>query len=155
MDHVVTFSFPDETRIAEAIRAVRKFCLQTGDKVYASAVVIKDRDGKLSVQEISSGGHGAIIVAALIGALAGLPAGPAAAAITASGGAMIGAAADLTSHDHFIAFAASIAERAHPGGAVIVAEVDEDSAPSFRGIMETVGATAMRLPPSQHKIATG
>jgi uncharacterized membrane protein len=155
MDQVFTFTFPDETRIAEAIRVVRKFCSETRGKVYASAVVTKDRDGKLSVQEISRPGHGATIVAALIGALAGLPAGAAAAAIMASGGVMIGGAADLTSHDHFTELAASIADKAPAGGAVIVAEIDEDSAPAFRAIMEAVGATSMRLPQSQHKIATG
>jgi uncharacterized membrane protein len=58
-------------------------------------------DGKLSVQEITKEGHGGTLVAALIGALAGLAVGLVAAAITATGGAVIGNAADLSTEDDF------------------------------------------------------
>ena len=154
MDQFVALSFPDQAKMDEATRAVRRFHSEVADRLYASAVVTRAADGKLSVQEITKAGHGGTIIAALIGALAGLPAGPVAAAVMAAGGAAIGDAADLTVQDHFTEFANCIAEKVTPGGAVIVSEVAEDSAPSFRTTLERAGGTAMRLPPSQHKLET-
>jgi hypothetical protein len=51
----------------------------------------------------------------LIGALAGVPAGPAAAVIMAAGGAAIGNAADLIAEDDFTEFADNVAG-AHTAG---------------------------------------
>ena len=151
MDQLIIFSFPDQTKIADAIDALRKF---NSDRLYASAIVAKANDGTISVQQITKAGHGGTIVAALLGALAGLPAGPAATAIMAAAGTIIGAGADLTIHDHFTEFASHIAENLAPGGAVIVAEVAEDSAPSLRSTMERAGGTVTRPSPSQQKLET-
>jgi len=146
MTEFVALSFPDQVKIDDAIRSLRKFHSEHSHKLYASAVVTKATDGKLSIQEITREGHGSTIVAALIGALAGLPAGPAAAAIMATGGAVIGNAADLTIQDHFTEFADNIAESVPLGGAMIVADVAEDGLPVFRAAMESIGGTVMGLP---------
>ena len=155
MTQLVAISFPDRARIDEAVRTLRKFHLEHGNRLYASAVVAKATDGKLSVQEITREGHGGAIVAALIGALAGLPAGPAAATIMATGGAVIGDAADLTAQAHFTEFANGIADKVPLGGAAVVADVAEDGVPAFQAGMVSVGGTAMRLPTTHFTRATG
>jgi len=101
VNRLVESTFPDQTKIAQAIRALQKFHSERTIKMYGSAVVTKSADGKLSVREITKEGHGGTLVAALIGALAGLAVGPVAAAITATGGAIIGNAADLSAEDDF------------------------------------------------------
>jgi uncharacterized membrane protein len=142
----VALGFPDQTRIDKAIRAVEKFQSNHSDSLYASAVVSKSTDGKISVQEIIREGHGGTVVAALIGALAGLPAGPAAATIMAAGGAVIGEAADLISDDHFAECVNKITNSIPLGGAAVIADVAEGDVPLFRTTMESIGGNAIGLP---------
>lgn len=141
MNQLVALSFPDQMKIEEAIRALRKLCSE--HSLYASVVVTKDSEGKLSVQEITKEGRGGTAVGALIGALAGLPAGPAAAAIMATGGALIGNAADLTIEGDFTELTNSIADKTPPGGAVIIADVTEESMSGFRTKMQAIGGTVI------------
>jgi uncharacterized membrane protein len=141
MNQFVALSLPDQMKVDEAISALRRLHSERSIKLFASAVVTKDADGKLSIQEITKEGRGGTAVGALIGALAGLPAGPAAAAIMATGGAAIGNAADLTIEDDFSEFANSI--KVPPGGAVIVADVTEESMSDFRAMMQDVGGTVI------------
>jgi uncharacterized membrane protein len=125
---------------------VKKFHSDHSARLYASAVVSKASDGKISVQEIFREGHGGTIAAALIGALAGLPAGPAAAAVMATGGALIGNAADLITQDHFAECANKITDSIPLGGAVVIADVAEGDVPLFRTTMESIGGNAIGLP---------
>ena len=143
MNQFVALSLPDKMKVDGAISALRRLHSERSIKLFASAVVTKDSDGKLSVQEITKEGRGGTAVGALIGALAGLPAGPAAAATMATGGAVIGNAADLTIEGDFSEFANSIADKVPPGGAVIVVDVTEESMSDFRAMMQDVGGTVI------------
>jgi hypothetical protein len=60
--------------------------------------------------------------------------------ITATGGALIGDAADLTIQRDFTDFANIIADKVPLGGAVIVADVTEDGMSSFRAMMQVSAA---------------
>jgi uncharacterized membrane protein len=108
-----------------------------------SAVVAKSCDGKLSVREITNEGLGGTKVGALIGAITGLPAGPAAAAIMATAGAVIGNAADLSTENDFNEFAKNIADAVIPGGAAVVADVAEDGESTFKAAMQRLGGTVL------------
>jgi uncharacterized membrane protein len=99
VNRLALLTFPDQTKIDQAIAALKKFHAERTIKMHGSAVVTKSADDKISVQEITKEGHGGTLVAALIGALAGLSAGPAAAAIMATGGAIIGNAADMSAEE--------------------------------------------------------
>jgi len=143
MNQFVALSLPDKMKVDQAISALGRLHSERSIKLFASAVVTKDSEGKLSVQEITKEGHGGTAVGALIGALAGLPAGPAAAAIMATAGAAIGNAADLTIEGDFSEFANSITDKVPPGGAVIVADVSEESMSDFRAMMQDVVGTVI------------
>jgi uncharacterized membrane protein len=109
---------------------------------------------KLKVQEITKEGHGGTAVGAFIGALAGLPAGPAASAIMAAGGAVIGNAVDLIAQDDFKEFANNIADNVVPGGAAIVADVAEDNLVAFKAMMQAVGGGVLTSPCSNPQTNT-
>lgn len=143
MNRLVVFTFPDQTKVADAIAALRKIHSERRVKMSGSAVVTKSADGKLSVQEITKEGHGGTLVAALIGALAGLAVGPAAAVITAIGGTVIGNAADLSTQDDFDEFAKNIADNVVRGGAAIVADVAEDGVTSFTSVARGLGGNVL------------
>lgn len=143
VNRLTVLIFPDQTRIDEAIGALKTIHSERTIKMLGSAVVTKSTDGKLSVQEITEEGHGGPLIAALIGALAGLLAGPAAAVIAATGGAVIGNAADLSAEDEFNEFAANIADAVIPGGAAIIADVAEDGEGAFVATMQRLGGTVL------------
>jgi uncharacterized membrane protein len=143
MNKLVVSTFPDQTKIDAAIGALRKIRSDRNIKLYASAVVTKGADRSLSVREITKEGHGSTAAAALIGALAGLAAGPVAAAITATGGAVIGNAADMSAEDDFREFANTLPDRIAPGVMAIVADVAEDGVTAFKASIEGLGGTAI------------
>ena len=141
MNRLVVSTFPDQTRMDQAIEALKKLHSERTIKMRGSAVVTKSAEGKLSVQEITKEGHGGTLVAALIGALAGLAVGPVAAAITATGGAVIGNAADLSAEDDFNEFANDVADNVVRGGAV--ADVAEDGVTTIKTVMQDLGGTVL------------
>jgi uncharacterized membrane protein len=144
MSKFVIVSFSDEAKTQRGIRALKELNANGGIKLYASAVVARDSNGKLSVQEITNGGLGGTAVGAFIGGLAGLPAGPLAVMVGAAGGAVIGNSADLIHQRAEIEFADEISRELAPGKAAIVAEVDEDGVISFEALMEANGGTVAR-----------
>ena len=103
MSKFVIVSFP-EAKIDQAIGVVSDLHAKSDIKLYASAVLARDSGGKLSVREITNEGLGGTAVGALIGGLAGLPAGPLAVTILAATGAAIGNAADLINQHDDVAF---------------------------------------------------
>jgi uncharacterized membrane protein len=125
------------------ISALRKLRSDRSNKLYASAVVTKSTARELSVQEITKEGHGGTTAGALIGALAGLAVGPVAAAITATGGAVIGNAADLSAEDDFGEFANNVADSIAPRGMAIVADIAEDGVSAFTAAIEGLGGTVL------------
>ncbi len=143
INRLVVLRFSDQAKTDEAIRALRKLHSDRSVKLSASTAVARDSQGKLSVQEITKEGHGGTAAGALIGALAGLPAGPLAAAIMAAGGAVIGNAADLSVQSDFAEFANNIAGKIGPGSAVIVAEVDEGGVSAFESVMRDLGGEVL------------
>jgi uncharacterized membrane protein len=76
MNRLVVLRFFDQVKTDEAIRALQKLHSEHSIKLGASTAVARDSQGRLSVQEITKEGRGRTAAGALIGALAGLPAGP-------------------------------------------------------------------------------
>lgn len=142
MNELVVLTFPDQVKIEEAVRTLRKLHSERSAKLYASAIFAKRADGKFSVREVTDESHSGTKTGALIGALAGLLAGPGVATIMATGGAMIGNAADLSAEDDFTEFANNIADQIVPGGAAIVADVSKDRVTAFKAAMQEFGGTA-------------
>ena len=143
MNRLVVLRFSDQVKTDEATRTLRKLHSERSVKLGASTTVARDSEGRLSVNEITKERHSGTAAGALIGALAGLPAGPIAAAIMATGGAMIGNAADLSIQSDFAEFANNIAGKIAPGSTVIVAEVDENSVSAFEGLMKGLGGEVL------------
>jgi len=144
MGKFVVVVFPDEEKINQGIGALREMRAKGSIRLYTSIAVAKDSSGKLSVREVTDQGHGRIAVGALIGGLAGLPAGPLAATMGAAGGAVLGISADLTNESDEAEFSDEISSKLAPGSAAIVADVAEDGVNSFEAQMEAIGGTIVR-----------
>jgi hypothetical protein len=76
MNKFVVVTFAEEAKIPHGTSALKKMHVEGGVKLHASAIVVRDPSGKLSVQEVTKEGLGGTAVGALIGGLAGLPLGP-------------------------------------------------------------------------------
>jgi len=144
MGEFVVVTFDDSAMLHQATEALKKLHSEGSNKGYASAVVAKDPSGELSVGHVTKEGHGGTAVGALIGGLAGLPAGPLAVTIGAAGGALIGNSADLINQRAEGEIADKISRELAPGKAAIVAEIDEDGLISFEALMEAIGGTVVR-----------
>ena len=144
MSKFVVVTFADEAKTSEGIRAIRDLHAKGSLKLDASTLVAKSSSGKLSVQQIANEGHGGAAAGALIGGLAGLPAGPLAVMIGAAGGAAIGVSADLVNQHAETAFAQKILRDLAPGRAAVVAELADDDLTSFQTLMEAIGGSVAR-----------
>ncbi len=96
------------------------------------------------MREITNEGLGGTAVGALIGGLAGLPAGPLAVTILAATGAAIGNAADLINQHDDVAFEDKISRELAPGRAVVVAEVADEGAMAFQALMQAIDGAVIR-----------
>lgn len=144
MTKLITVIFPDEAKVHEGIRVLKEVQAEGSIKLYASAVVARDSGGKLSVQEITQEGPGVTAVGALIGGLAGLPAGPLGVTIGAAGGAIIGGSAELINQRADSEFVDKISHELAPGKSAVVADIDEDGVTAFEGKMQAIGGAIVR-----------
>jgi uncharacterized membrane protein len=96
------------------------------------------------VQKITNDGLGGTTVGALIGGLAGLPAGPLAATIGAAGGAIIGMSADVINRRADTEFVDRVSRELAPGRTAVVAEVADEGAIPLEALMAEIGGTVVR-----------
>jgi uncharacterized membrane protein len=135
--------FPDEKTASNGSRALKELGEGGDVTVYASVVIFKDSDGKISVLDHSDKGSHATAIAALIGGLAGLPAGPLAVAMGAAGGALIGVSAELTDRGVDARFVTKISHELAPGKAAIIADLEDDGWPLFDARMKEFGGAVI------------
>jgi len=145
VNRLVVLKFSNQLKIDEAIQALKKLHSERGAKLGASTAIARDCQGKLSVQEITKESHGGAAAGALIGTLAGLPAGPLTSAITAVGGALLANAANLSLESDFAEFGSNIAGKINPWSVVIVAEVGKDNVGAFEHLMQNLGGEVVSL----------
>jgi uncharacterized membrane protein len=67
MNRLVVLKYSDQARTDEAIRSLRKMHSDRSIKLSASTAVVRDSQGKLSVQEITKESHGGTAAGAFIG----------------------------------------------------------------------------------------
>jgi len=144
MSKFIVVRFSDDARVHEGIHVLKAMQEEGSIRLYASAVIARDKSGKLRVQMITHEGHGATAVGALIGGLAGLPAGPLGLAIGAAGGALIGGSAEYVNQRADSEFADKISRELTPGKSAVVADIEEDGVIAFEARMQVVGGTVLR-----------
>ena len=132
--------FPDEKTASNGSRALKELG-ESGATVYASVIIVKHSNGNISVLDRSGKGSHATAIAALIGGLAGLPAGPLAVAMGVAGGALIGLSAELTDRGVDARFLTKISHKLAPDKAAVVADLEDDGLPSFDARMKEFGGT--------------
>jgi uncharacterized membrane protein len=144
MHELVAVTLPDAEIARGIIDAIQRLHADDGTKIYQAFVVAKDPSGSLSTREIVKRGHGATTAGGLIGGLAGLPFGPLAMTIGATGGAIIGYSAELLHEGDAARLVQKLSRDLAAGRTVAVVEVATDGLKGFTACMERIGGTVLR-----------
>jgi uncharacterized membrane protein len=145
MSKYIGVIFPDDAKADEGSRVLKDLHVEGSIALSGMAVMVKDATGTPSVKNLVDEGPLGMAAGALIGGLAGLPGGPVGVVIGATGGALVGRAADLINLGDLMKFFDKVSRGLPPGNTAVVAEVTEHSGTSlYYTRMQAVGGTIVR-----------
>ena len=145
MSKYIGVIFSDEAKADEGSRVLKDLHVAGNIALSGMAVVVKDAAGALLVKKSVDEEPLGMAAGALIGGLAGLPGGPVGVVIGATGGALVGRAADLINLGDLTNFFDKVSRELPPGTTAVVAEVSEHSGTSLCDTrMQAIGGTIVR-----------
>jgi uncharacterized membrane protein len=125
MNKVLVSVFDNEKQAFEGLTALKELH-QSGDiSLYASAVVVKLDDGRISIKQEADSGPIGTLAGVVTGALVGLLGGPAGVALGASVGASGGLLIDMFNEGVSFDYIDEVGAELTPGKSAVVADVDE------------------------------
>lgn len=146
MEKMIVTIFNTEAAAYDGVSALK--ALNDGGDItlYATAVLAKDADGKVSVKQTSGVGVHGTAMGMLTGALIGLLAGPAGVAIGASLGGLTGMLVDLNKAGVDVRFVNQVSNELQSGKVAVIADVQEDWMAPIDTRMAALGGTVLRQP---------
>src|ERR1700738_4331292 len=145
MSKYIGVIFSDEAKADEGSRVLKDLHVEGNIVLSGMAVVVKDAAGTLLVKKSVDEEPLGMAARALIGGWAGLPGAPIGVAIGATGGALVGSAADLINLEDLTKFFDRVSRELPPGNTAVVAEVTERSGTSLYDTrMQAIGGTIVR-----------
>jgi uncharacterized membrane protein len=125
MNKMLVAVFDTEPAAFEGLSALRDLHSDGDITLYASAVMVKDKTGKISVKQEADEGPVGTAVGLLTGSLIGILGGPAGVAVGASLGGLTGFLFDLDQSGIGATFLDDVSKTLTSGKAAVVAEVEE------------------------------
>jgi uncharacterized membrane protein len=125
MNKMLVAVFDSEVVAAEGLSVLRDLHKNGDLTVYATAVLVKDASGQVSVKQAADEGPIGIALGLLAGSMVGLLAGPVGLAVGASLGGLAGLIADLDMSGIDVQFVDDVARALSPGKAAVLADVEE------------------------------
>src|SRR5215831_704613 len=95
MDKMLVVIFDDESKAYEGVKALRELHAEASLTLYATAVIAKDTQGKVSVKQAVDQGPTGTVLGLTTGGLIGLLGGPIGLAVGAATGTIAGSLYDL------------------------------------------------------------
>lgn len=146
MSKFVVVVFPDGQGAERGRRALDALHDEGALTLFAAAVLIKDAEGKISVEGKEQPGPLGLGLGSLIGGLFGLLGGPAVALFGAAAGAVSGGWLDVLRLGVRGEFLEEVSSRLTAGKAALIAEVTEDRRSPLDMRMEALGGVVFREP---------
>jgi uncharacterized membrane protein len=144
MNKLLVTVFDTETEAYEGLRALKDLH-QSGDiTLYATAVIVKDASGKVSVKQTADEGPIGTGLGLLTGSLLGLLGGPIGLAIGATTGSLAGIIFDLSKAGIDADYLDDVAGALTPERAAVLADVDEPWVTPVDVRMAKLGGTIFR-----------
>jgi uncharacterized membrane protein len=144
MERMLVVVFDSETKAYEGKSALRQLEREGSITTYAGAVVVKNADGTVSVNQFDDLGPVGSLVGTSVGSLIGLLGGPAGLAIGATSGLALGALFDLDNARVGGDFVDEVSKSLKPTKVAVIAEVEEDWTTPIDTRMEALGGTVLR-----------
>ena len=144
MNKMLVAVFDTEPAAFDGLSALRNLHGDGDITLYASAVIVKDKTGKISVKQAADAGPAGTAVGLLTGSLIGILTGPAGLAVGASLGGLTGFLSDLDQSGIGATFLDDVSKNLTPGKAAVVAEVEESWTTPVDTRVHKLGGTVFR-----------
>jgi uncharacterized membrane protein len=125
MNKMLVAVFDNEPAAYEGLSALKDLHREGEISLYATAVIVKDSGGNVSVKQIDDQGPVGTALGLLTGGLVGILGGPVGVAAGASMGGLMGTFADLYNTNIDSAFLEDVSKALSPGKAAVLADVEE------------------------------
>jgi uncharacterized membrane protein len=125
MNKMLVAVFNNEPAAYEGLSALKDLHREGEISLYATAVIVKDSGGNVSVKQTDDKGPVGTALGLLTGGLVGIFGGPVGVAAGASVGGLMGTFADLYNADIDSAFLEDVSKALSPGKAAVLADVEE------------------------------
>jgi uncharacterized membrane protein len=146
MDKMLVITFNTERSAYEGLDALKDLEEKGDVALYATAVLTKDKNGKVIIKQSADQGPIMTAIGMLTGTAMGMFAGPAGAAIGATVGSMVGTLSDVENLGANSEFIDNVSELLIPGKTVVLAEIEEDWVTPVDTKMAQLGGHVMRQP---------
>lgn len=123
---MLAITFSTEVDAYEGLTALKELETKGDIVLYASAVVVKDITGQVSIRQAEDSGPLGTAVGMITGALVGTIAGPVGAAVGTTAGALSGSLVDIGDASVNADFLDTVSTLLLPGTTVLLAEVEEE-----------------------------
>jgi len=144
MNKMLVAVFDREEAAFEGLSALKDLHRHGDITLYSSAVIAKDRNGKIEVKRADDSGPVGTAVGLLTGSLIGIAGGPAGLAVGASLGSLAGLIFDANKNGVDVTFLDDVANSLTAGKVAILAEVEESWSTPVDTRLHGLGAIVFR-----------
>ena len=146
MEKILTVVFGDESKTYEGARALNQLDSEGSISIHAEAVIKKNSDGTVSIEQTGDDFPIRTVGGTAIGALIGLLGGPIGLGIGAAVGGLFGSIADVNRAGVNVEFLNDVSAQLTPGKWAIVSDISEEWVTPVDTRMEALGGTVYRSP---------
>ena len=144
MNELLVAVFDSEDAAVKGMRALERLHEEGGVSVYSSALIVRGRDGNLSVKQASEPAPVGTALGLLIGGIVGILGGPAGTAVGALLAGHIGLLADWARTGIDLKFLDDVGKTLSVGNAAVLAEIEESWTSLLEPRLRHQGATVFR-----------
>jgi len=125
MNELIVSVFDGEDAALKGMQTLDRLHREGGVSLYASALIVRGRDGNISVKQQSDPTPLGAALGLLVGGIVGILGGPAGSAVAASLGGYVGLLADCARTGVDLRFLDDVGKTLSPGKAAVLAEIEE------------------------------
>jgi len=125
MNEMLVAVFDTEDAADKGLHALKELHQEGGISLYAWALIVKNRDGAISVKQRSGESFVGTGLGLLMGGIVGILGGPAGAAVGGAIGSYVGLLADWARHGIDLQFLDDVSKTLAAGKAAVLAEIEE------------------------------
>ena len=144
MEKMLVVIFDDEAKAYEGSHALKELDAEGSIAIHAEAVIKKNADGTVPVEQVDDGFPIRTFGGTAIGSLIGLLGGPLGLGIGAAAGALAGSLGDLNAAGVDAEFLDDVAAALTPGKCAVIADVSEEWVTPVDTRMEALGRAVVR-----------